>query len=85
MRTAAEHVTDRLVGVVVTGMGKDGADGATAISAAGGTVIAQDAASAVVHGMPGAAIETGCVDTVAPASDLAARTLDAVSEREVHP
>jgi chemotaxis response regulator CheB len=51
-------------------MGSDGADGAVAVKEAGGRVMAQDEASAAFFGMPGAAIETGAVDRVLPASEI---------------
>lgn len=59
----------RALGVILTGMGSDGADGAVALRAAGGFVIAQDEASCAVAGMTGAARKRGAVDlTLAPTS-----------------
>jgi two-component system chemotaxis response regulator CheB len=54
----------RCVGVILTGMGDDGVEGARAIRAAGGTVIAESQETAVVNGMPGAAVRAGVVTHV---------------------
>jgi len=61
----------RAVAVVLTGMGADGALGARAVAEAGGLVLAQDAASAVVWGMPGAVAESGIASLLAPPEELA--------------
>ena len=65
-RSMAKVVGPKCVGVVMTGMGEDGADGASAIHETGGYNLAQDEASSVVFGMPKAAIERGVVDKVLP-------------------
>ena len=70
MSSAAEVIDDPLVGVILTGMGEDGAAGVQSISAARGRVIAQDEATSAVFGMPKRAIETGCVDEVLPIEDV---------------
>ncbi|WP_222919429.1 chemotaxis-specific protein-glutamate methyltransferase CheB [Natrinema sp. SYSU A 869] len=77
MESAAERVSDALCGVVLTGMGRDGAAGIEAVKAAGGRTIAQDEATSPVFGIPCQAIETGCVDTVAPADGIADAIVDA--------
>ena len=57
--------------VVMTGMGQDGLAGATAIRDAGGRVMAQDEATSVVWGMPGAVVHHGVTDTVLPLAGIA--------------
>jgi len=79
MRTAADRIDDPLVGVVCTGMGKDGAAGTEAIEAAGGHTIAQDRATSPVFGIPRQAIATGAVDDVLPADEIADGILDVLS------
>lgn len=64
--SAAALFGSAVLGVVLTGMGHDGADGVRAIKGAGGTIFAQDEETSVVWGMPGAAVATGAVDKVLP-------------------
>jgi two-component system chemotaxis response regulator CheB len=66
MFSMAEVYGAKNVGVVLTGMGSDGAKGIKAIKENGGYTIAQDEATSVVYGMPNMAYQTGCVDKVAP-------------------
>lgn len=64
--SAAETFGDKLVGVVLTGMGNDGARGVLSIKQNGGSIIAESEESSVVFGMPKEAIATGKVDRVVP-------------------
>jgi two-component system, chemotaxis family, protein-glutamate methylesterase/glutaminase len=77
-RSAAEVAGERVVGVVLTGMGDDGARGVVAIKARGGTVYAESQETAVIYGMPGAAVRTGEVDKSLPLSALAQQIAELV-------
>ncbi|WP_052668794.1 protein-glutamate methylesterase/protein-glutamine glutaminase [Nitriliruptor alkaliphilus] len=65
-RTAAATYGEHLLSVVLTGMGSDGRHGAEHVCERGGRVLAQDEASSVVWGMPGAVVQAGLVDEVLP-------------------
>jgi two-component system chemotaxis response regulator CheB len=71
LASCAEAYGAGAVAVVLTGTGVDGAAGAAAVKAAGGTVIAQDEATSQHFGMPHAAIDTGAVDLVLPLEAIA--------------
>ncbi|WP_148883501.1 protein-glutamate methylesterase/protein-glutamine glutaminase [Thermococcus aciditolerans] len=80
MITAAEVFGRRTVGIVMTGMGKDGAQGIVAIKKKGGITIAQDRETSIIFGMPKAAIETGMVDHVVPLDKIAETMVMAVNK-----
>lgn len=63
-RSAAKAYGEQVIGVVLTGMGSDGLAGSRAIVAAGGMVIAQDAASSTVWGMPRSVVKEGLAHSV---------------------
>ena len=65
-RTAADVYGSSLLAVMLTGMGYDGLKGTQLIKEKGGQVIAQDEASSVIWGMPGAVVQAGLADTVLP-------------------
>jgi two-component system chemotaxis response regulator CheB len=69
-RSAARLWGAGTLGVVLTGMGRDGLAGSRAIVAAGGGVIAQDEFSSVVWGMPGEVVRAGLADAVLPLSQI---------------
>jgi len=64
--SAAKVFKNRTLACVLSGMGRDGAEGVRAIKNEGGFTIAQDEATSVIYGMPKAAYETGCIDVVLP-------------------
>jgi two-component system chemotaxis response regulator CheB len=70
-RSAVRAYGDRVLAVVLTGMGQDGMLGCEAIKRAGGKVIVQDQATSVVWGMPGAVVNAGLADEVMPVNKIA--------------
>jgi two-component system chemotaxis response regulator CheB len=68
--SAAKHFAADVLAVVLTGMGDDGSRGVAAVKDAGGGVIAESEASAVIFGMPQQAIRSGAVDRVLPLAEL---------------
>ncbi len=77
-RSAAEAAGARLTGVLLTGMGSDGAIGMKAIKAAGGQTLAEHESSCVVYGMPRAAVQLGVVDQVVPLEQMPAAIIRAI-------
>lgn len=69
--SAAETLGDRALGIVLTGMGRDGLEGAKTLVAHGGAVIAQDEESCAVWGMPRAVAEAGLASAALPPAELA--------------
>ncbi|MBN9588014.1 MAG: hypothetical protein BGN85_14300 [Alphaproteobacteria bacterium 64-11] len=72
----ARHCARKAVGVILTGTGRDGADGLGALASAGGQTVGQDEASSVVYGMPRAAFETGAVLHQLPLEKIGPFVLD---------
>ena len=70
-RSVAQNVGPNAVGVILTGMGDDGARGLKEMRDAGAPTIAQDEASSVVWGMPGAAVKLGAVEEILPLNKVA--------------
>jgi two-component system chemotaxis response regulator CheB len=77
-RSVASAVGDRAAGVLLTGMGRDGAEGLGEMKRAGATTFAQDQASCVVYGMPKVAIDAGYADHVGPVESLADRIVQSL-------
>lgn len=76
--SAARSYGPRCCGVILTGMGRDGALGMKALKEAGAHTIAQDEATSAVFGMARAAIELGAVDRVLPLDDIPRALLEVV-------
>jgi two-component system chemotaxis response regulator CheB len=70
MESVAEVYGSRCIGVILTGMGKDGTEGMKAINDAGGYTIAQNEESCVVFGMPRSAIAEGCIKQIVPLNEI---------------
>ncbi|RAK60992.1 chemotaxis response regulator protein-glutamate methylesterase [Phenylobacterium hankyongense] len=74
VRSAMEHVAARqLIGVLMTGMGDDGAQAMAALRAAGGRTVAESEETAIVWGMPGELVKAGGADFILPVHKIAAR------------
>lgn len=71
MTAFAQVYGSTALGVLLTGMGRDGAEGMVAIKQSGGRTIAQDQESCVVYGMPKAAVDAGAADQISPLSEIA--------------
>lgn len=71
MRTAARARPGKVLGILLTGMGEDGAEGMATIRAGGGVTIAESESSCVVYGMPRAAVQRGGAGWVLPLPDIA--------------
>lgn len=80
LQSAATAYGAHVLAVVLTGMGTGGTGGVRAVKELGGTVLAQDEATSASFGMPGAAIDTGCVDLVLPIQEMGG-LIDAVVTR----
>jgi two-component system chemotaxis response regulator CheB len=70
LASLAEVFGPRVLAIVLSGMGRDGADGARSVHEAGGSVIVQDRVSSVVWGMPGTIVQAGHADVVLSPRDI---------------
>ncbi|HRP69875.1 MAG TPA: CheB methylesterase domain-containing protein, partial [Turneriella sp.] len=74
-RSVANNAGKNAVGVIMTGMGDDGAHGLLEMKKSGAYTIAQDEESCVVYGMPKEAVKCGAVDKILPLENIAAEVL----------
>jgi two-component system chemotaxis response regulator CheB len=78
--SVADEVGGGTLGVILTGMGRDGADGAAALKARGARIIAESQETCVVYGMPKAAVEQGVVDEILPLYSIPEAMIRSVRE-----
>jgi two-component system chemotaxis response regulator CheB len=78
MQSLSRPLSGRLIGIVLTGMGKDGAEGIRHIKKVGGITMAQDQKSSTIYGMPKAAAQTGAIDFVLPPKKIAAKLVELI-------
>ncbi|HIE02577.1 MAG TPA: chemotaxis response regulator protein-glutamate methylesterase [Thiotrichaceae bacterium] len=83
-RSISQNVGPNAIGVILTGMGDDGARGITEMREAGAITIAQDEHTSVVWGMPGEAIKRGKIDYVLPLYEMADKLLSLTEESETY-
>ncbi|NOZ06597.1 MAG: chemotaxis response regulator protein-glutamate methylesterase, partial [Chloroflexi bacterium] len=75
MQSVAELYGPRVVGVILTGMGRDGTDGAIAVKKRGGKIISEDESTCVVYGMPKSVAESGATDLIVPLPQVASEAV----------
>ena len=81
-RSAANYVGSNAIGVIMTGMGDDGAMGMLEMKKKGAYTIAQDEATSVVFGMPKVAIDIGAVDKILPLENISTHILNIISKSD---
>ncbi|MEW5959934.1 MAG: chemotaxis response regulator protein-glutamate methylesterase [Chloroflexota bacterium] len=79
MESVAEYHKSAVIGVVLTGMGSDGAEGAGLIKSAGGKIIAENESTSVVYGMPRSVVEAGLADRIVPLPEVASALVEMVN------
>jgi two-component system chemotaxis response regulator CheB len=84
MSSVAEVFGSSAMGIILTGMGDDGALGMQAIFREGGLTLGQDEATCAVYGMPRACAEIGVLSQVAPLPDIPRHILAALRYRKLH-
>jgi two-component system, chemotaxis family, protein-glutamate methylesterase/glutaminase len=80
-RSGARVAGSKAIGVILTGMGKDGADGLLELRKAGARTLGQDEASSLIYGMPRVAFERGAVERQFPLTDLACAIVERCDDR----
>ncbi len=80
MASVAERFEGKKIGVILTGMGKDGAEGAEKMKKAGAVVMAQDRETSVIYGMPRVVAERGFADRVLPLESVADNIMEEIEK-----
>lgn len=80
MASVAEKFTGKMIGVVLTGMGKDGAEGCEKLKRSGAFIIAQDKDTSVIYGMPRAVAERNLADKVLPLPEIAENVMNEIEK-----
>ncbi|MEJ2199506.1 MAG: chemotaxis response regulator protein-glutamate methylesterase [Desulfuromonadaceae bacterium] len=83
MQSVSEQVGANAIGIMLTGMGSDGANGMLAMRNAGARNLAQDEASSIVFGMPKVAFERGGAERLVPLDNIAAATIKLLAEKRI--
>jgi two-component system chemotaxis response regulator CheB len=81
MKSVAETFKNLSMGIILTGMGSDGAEGMNAIYRQGGLTIGQDEATSIVYGMPRACAEMGALHRIVPLLQIPSQILQATRYR----
>lgn len=81
LKSVSEAFRSRAIGVLLTGMGRDGAEGLSCIKARGGSTLVQDEKTSLIYSMPKAAVALGCVDRILPIEEMADALARCVAER----
>lgn len=84
-RSVAQTYGPNVLAVVMTGMGSDGTRGCRQIREVGGEIVAQDEASSVVWGMPGAVVSAGIADKICPLQEIGPEIIRRVTSRQLQP
>jgi two-component system chemotaxis response regulator CheB len=84
MKSVASAFHTQTMGIILTGMGADGAEGMKAIHREGGLTVGQDEASCAVYGMPRVCAEMGILDRVVPLSQISNEILEATRYRKAY-
>ena len=82
MHSVAREYRSNAIGVIMTGMGKDGAEGIHELKKRGGWIIAQDQETSVIFGMNGEVVKNGDADEVVPVSEISKRIIGKIPEKE---